>query len=381
MNHLAIRSVFLSLYFVVFALGGALGQVRVALSVPMTGPLAFYGAQVEPAVRQAVDDLNQQGGVRGQPIDLIVSDDRCDPATALRQVQRSVEVDHASLVIGPICSLAAAATLQYLGTGNRTINILTSPSPSALTESGYSNLFRIVPRGELQGRVASTYLQSIRGNYNVAVLQDDTPYANEIIGALRRAWPNLDFATRYQSTYSVAQTDFTPIIERLRTSDIKVVYVAGVSFAMGSLIRQARAQGLQSLFVGSDTAALPPLLAVAGESVNGTLFNFFPDPTQIAQNQPILARMTQRGRQPSVYGLYAYAALQVWAKAATIAESVDPQRVASELHSRRLDTVIGSVAFDARGDVREVDYTFYEWREQRIVQLNHRPPPPPPPPR
>jgi hypothetical protein len=30
--------------------------------------------------------------------------------------------------------------------------------------------------------------------------------------------------------------------------------------------------------------------------------------------------------------------------------------------------------------VREIGYTFYQWHDQTITEVNHRPPPPPPPP-
>jgi len=379
MNRRGIPSAALGLTLALYALDGAVGQVRVGVSLPMTGPAAVYGLQILPALQQAADDLNQQGGVLSKPIELVASDDSCDPRMALPKVQRLVEEKHVALMIGPACSAVALATLPYLGTENRVINMLSAVA-SALTERGSSTVFRIVPRAELQGPIASTYLQSIKGDYNVAVLNDQTPYAGEITGALRRAWPKLDAETKFQGTYSLGQVDFTPLIQQLRSSDIKVVYVAGTPFGLGNLVLQARAQGLQSLVVGSDAAASPLFGTAARESANGTMVNFFPDPSKNPQSQPILGRMREKGRPPSVIGLYAYAALQAWAKAATSAGTFEVDKVSAALHSQQIATVIGPVAFDARGEVREVDYTFYQWRDQTIVEVNHRPPPPPPPP-
>lgn len=379
MNQRGILSAALGAALAFCAFDDVVAQVRVGVSLPMTGPFAVYGQQILPALQQAFDDLNGQGGVLGKPIEPVVIDDRCDPAIALNKAQELVERDHIALMIGPACSSAALATLPYLGVENRAI-IMLSAVASVLTERGSSNVFRIVPKAALQGPIVSTYLQRIKGDYNVAVLNDQTPYAGEITDALRRAWPNLDAETKFQAKYSIGQADFTPLIQQLRSSDIAVVYVAGGPVGLGSLILQARAEGLQSLFVGSDTAASPIFGSAARESANGTLATFFPDPNKTPESQQILGRMREKGRPPSVIGLYAYAALQAWAKAATSVGTFDVDRVSAALHSQQFATTIGPVAFDAKGDVREIDYTFYQWHDQTITEVNHRPPPPPPPP-
>jgi branched-chain amino acid transport system substrate-binding protein len=362
------------------AVDNAAGQVRVGISLPMTGPLAFYGVQIKSGVDQAIDDLNERGGVLGTPIELLTYDDQCDVKQGLRIAERLVKVDKVAFVIGPACSSVALAVVPVLGSSPKlVVDILSSAVASALTENGYSNIFRIVPRADRQGPIVSAYLQRIRG-YNIAILNDGTPYATEIDTALRRAWPNLETDTKFQGRYSFAQSDFAPLIAQLRASDIKVVYVAGLPTGLGNLVREARAEHLPALFVASEMAWSPQLWSIAGESTNGILFTFFPDPSRNSQTAPVVARMRQKGREPSVNGLYAYAAVQAWGQAVTTAGTFDAEKVASMLHDRPLETVVGSVAFDSKGDVKELEYVFYRWQQGRITQMNDRPPPPPPPP-
>jgi branched-chain amino acid transport system substrate-binding protein len=354
-------------------------EIRVGISAPMSGPSAIYGAQVLSGVEQAVEDLNAGGGVLGKLIELVTRDDKCDPGRAKTIAEELVDKEKVTLVIGPACSAAAIAALPIFGSReNQVVDILPSATASALTERGLANIFRIVPRADRQGPIASAYLQQLNG-YNVAILSDESSYAAEIDGALRRSWPRIETDAKLQDKYSLSQTDFSPLIERLRGSDIKVVYVAGVSTGLANLIRQARANGLQALFVASDAAAYPQLWSVAGDSADGMLFTFFPDPTPEAG--PIVQRMQQKGREPSIDGLYAYAALQVWTQAASKAGTFDAHKVSEVLHAQRQDSVIGPVAFDSKGDIKELNYVFYQRQKGKVVQMNHRPPPPPPPPR
>lgn len=48
--------------------------LRLAVVVPMAGPLAADGAQTVDAVRQVVDAANRAGGVAGRPVELVVVD-------------------------------------------------------------------------------------------------------------------------------------------------------------------------------------------------------------------------------------------------------------------------------------------------------------------
>ena len=186
--------------------------------------------------------------------------------------------------------------------------------------------------------------------------------------------------TKFQAEYSLTQTDFIPIIQQLRTSDIKVVYVTGNPLGVGNLVRQARTAGLQALFVASDTAETQQFRDTAGKSSDGSLFTFYPDPSRSPRAEPIAKKMQENGRPPSVRGLYAYAAVQTWAQAVTKAGTFDAQTVASTLHAQSLDTIIGPVAFDPKGNIKELSYTFYQWQDGKAEEMNHRPPPPPPPP-
>jgi branched-chain amino acid transport system substrate-binding protein len=197
---------------------------------------------------------------------------------------------------------------------------------------------------------------------------------------LEKTWPTVNSDTKFQAEYSVTQTDFIPIIQQLRAANIKVVYVTGNPLGLGNFVRQARTAGLQALFVASDTAESQQFKDTARDDSNGTLFTFYPDPSRNPRAEAIAKKMQESGRPPSVRGLYAYAALQTWTQAVTKAGRFDAQTVASTLHAQSLDTIIGPVAFDQKGNIRELGYTFYQWQDGRAGEMNHRPPPPPPPP-
>ena len=73
---------------------------------------------------------------------------------------------------------------------------------------------------------------------------------------------------------------------------------------------------------------------------------------------------TKKGINPEAYTLYTYAAFQVIKEAAERAKSLDPKKVAAEIHKGKpFDTVIGALAYDKKGDITRPDYTLYTWKK------------------
>ena len=65
-------------------------------------------------------------------------------------------------------------------------------------------------------------------------------------------------------------------------------------------------------------------------------------------------RFDERSRTPEGFTLYAYAAVQAWLPAAEATGSTDSARIAEWLRGgNRVQTVVGPMSFDAKGDLRE----------------------------
>ena len=59
----------------------------------------------------------------------------------------------------------------------------------------------------------------------------------------------------------------------------------------------------------------------------------------------------------------AYAAVQVMAEGMKKAGSTDTAKVAAALRSNSFDTPTGSLAFDAKGDLKDFSFVVYDWHQ------------------
>ena len=84
-----------------FATGSSAdAQIRIGATVSETGPASFLGDPAAKTLRMLVDEINAQGGVLGEQIELVLYDDQGDANRARTFATRLVEDDGVVAVIG-----------------------------------------------------------------------------------------------------------------------------------------------------------------------------------------------------------------------------------------------------------------------------------------
>lgn len=88
----------------------AWADVNVAVIAPQSGSREMFGREIWEGAQIAVDELNENGGLHGEKVNLIMIDDRCDDRFAVSTAQmislHMSRKDKVNLVIGPYCSNA-----------------------------------------------------------------------------------------------------------------------------------------------------------------------------------------------------------------------------------------------------------------------------------
>jgi branched-chain amino acid transport system substrate-binding protein len=129
-----------------------------------------------------------------------------------------------------------------------------------------------------------------------------------------------------------------------------------------------RDQGVKTTLMGGDALLVEEFWAITGPAGEGTLVTFSPDPRLLPQNADLVKYYRSQKYEPETYTLYSYASVQAWAQAAEKAKSLDPAKVEAVLKSgQKFDTVIGSVGFDAKGDVVGPTYVVYVWKNGKYT--------------
>jgi branched-chain amino acid transport system substrate-binding protein len=152
--------------------GPARAEILVGLGAPMTGPYSWPGGTTKETFELAIADLNARGGVLGQTVQVIEADDYCDGEQAVAAANKLLAAGVAA-VFGHQCSGAAIpASKIYAGAG--ILMIVTEATNPLLTEQGFTNVFRMVGRDDVQGRIAGDLLAGRWSGKRIAILHDGT---------------------------------------------------------------------------------------------------------------------------------------------------------------------------------------------------------------
>ncbi|MDE2376838.1 branched-chain amino acid ABC transporter substrate-binding protein, partial [Bradyrhizobium sp.] len=220
---------------------------------------------------------------------------------------------------------------------------------------------RVCGRDDQQGLIAAQFIAKNFKGKNIAILNDKTTYGKGLADETKKALNKAGITEKMYESYNKGDKDFNAIVSRLKKDNIDLVYVGGYHQESGLILRQMRDQGLKTVLMAGDALADKEYASITGPAGEGTLFTFGPDPRNKPTAKAIVERFKAKNIDPEGYTLYTYAAIQVWSQAAKKAGTTDAKKVMATIKAGKWDTVIGPIEYDAKGDIKQIDYVVYKW--------------------
>lgn len=345
-------------------------EIVIAVAGPMTGAEASFGEQMRRGAQMAVADINAKGGVNGRKLRLEIGDDACDPKQAVA-VANQLASKKVIFVAGHYCSSSSIpASEVYADEG--ILQISPASTNPTLTDRGakFNNVFRVCGRDDQQGRVAGDYIADTYKGKNIAVVHDKTQYGKGLADFAKMRLNEKGVQEAVYEAVNKGDKDFTALISKLKQARIDVIYYGGYHTEAGSIVRQARDQGLGAVLISGDALVSQEFWSIAGKAGEGTLMTFDADPRKNPIAAPIVAKFRAQGYDPEGYTLYTYAAIQTFVQAVTKAKSTKLSELLKVMHGATYDTVLGLISFDAKGDVTSPAYRVYSWKDGKYDYVN-----------
>ena len=341
--------------------GAASAQLKIGVAGPITGPNAAFGAQLTNGTKQAAEDINAAGGILGQKIEVVQGDDVSDPKQGVSVANKFV-ADGVKLVVGHFNSgVTIPASEVYAENG--ILFITPSATNPKVTERKLWNAFRTCGRDDQQGKLWADLALGALKDKKIAVVHDKTTYGQGLADAARGF---MNAGGKKEVLYeglNLGEKDFSAIVSKIKASGAEYVMWGGLHTEGGLLIRQMRDQGLKTVMISGDGITDNEFASIGGPGVEGTQMSFGPDPRNNAMAKDAVAKFKAKNFDPQAYTLYSYAAVQIMKQAAEKAGSLDSKKMAEVMHSGMVfKTVIGEIAYDAKGDRTSVDYVWYSWK-------------------
>jgi len=343
------------------------GDLTVGIAGPFTGSYATFGEQMKRGAEQAVADINAAGGVNGGKLILKMGDDACDPKQAVTVANQLIS-DGVRLIIGHYCSGSAIpASKVYMEEG--AVLITPAATNPKLTDEAKDVIFRVCGRDDRQGSVDAKYILKNFAGKKIAIINDQSAYGLGLANEVKKTLNDAGVQEVLFEAYTPSERDYSALISRIKQANAEVLFIGGYHTEAGLIARQLKEQGASVQLVGGDALVTDELWKIAGPAAEGMLMSFGPDPRKRPEAQPIIEALRKSGYEPEGYTFYTYAAFQALIAAIKNAGSADPMKVATALRAKPVDTVLGSLSFDAKGDVSGPTYVMYRWHDGKYAEV------------
>ena len=156
-------------------------------------------------------------------------------------------------------------------------------------------------------------------------------------------------------------TDFTAILTGIKAKKPDVIVFGGMDPQAAPMIRQLRTLGMKAAFLGGDGMQSAEFIKLAGKSAEGAIGSSPGLPLeQMPGGADFSKRFNERFGKVQIYAPFAHDAAVVMMQAMLKAGSADPAKYMPELAKTQLDGVIGPIAFDDKGDLKDGPVTLYK---------------------
>ena len=294
---------------------------------------------------------------------MITADDYCDGEQAVAAANKLVAAGVVA-VFGHMCSGAAIpASKIYSDAGLLMIsNFATNPM---LTEQGFRNVFRVVGRDDLQGRIAGDLLAERWGDKRIAILHDGRAYGKGLAEETKKRLKERGTAEAMFEAIEPGKADYWEVVQKMRAMGVEVLYYGGYTQEAGLIIRQAREHGYELQLIAADGISSQDFALIAGPFSDGTLMTF-PATQGGREVAEFAAKFTEGLRPPFT----TYAAFQGWAQAVEKIGTFETKAVADALRAGEFETVLGRIGFDEKGDVTGYEpFVWYVWKDGKYAPV------------
>ncbi len=354
--------------------GRVCAEVNIAIVAPLSGDYQSLGQELVSGAKIAVDEINNNGGLRGERVNLVVVDDPCNDilavSTAEMMAVNSSKADKINTVIGPFCQnsfsqlagvYAKAGIFQIVPTS--VCNYGTEVNhPGLIKMVGYCenqslDFFRYYLAHFPDAKVALVYDSGIKSVVEIAAaLQDEFGKAGKMLNI-----KSFNFA-KYGNDYS-------ELGEHIIDGDFEAAYILGEPKEVSKLARVLKKEDRDFRVFVNRYQSQGRYFEELGKLAHGTYFMSLPTLKDSPDFTETLVRLRLLGVEPRGLSVYSYSAVKLWQDIVNRANSFVYANMAEALPGNRFETAWGEVSFKSGNPENTVNYAIYKYEDGEYAQV------------
>ncbi|WP_234413777.1 ABC transporter substrate-binding protein [Ideonella sp. A 288] len=300
--------------------GVAKNEIVLGSIQDLSGPLAGFGKQARLGMLLRVDELNEQGGVHGRKIKLLIEDSGYDPKRAVLAAQKLVNQDKIFLMAGHIGTAQnnAAMPVQF---EKNVINFLPITAAREMYEPFHKLKYSFAATYFDQIRLALPKMVKDKGAKKVCTIYQDDEFGLEVVRGAEAAMKVVGGDLAEKTSYKRGATDFSSQVAKMKAAGCDLVVLGTIIRETIGTIAESRKTGFNPIFLGSSASYTDLIHKLGGKPMDGLYATMtVQQPYLDEASQPIRfwanKYKTKFNEDPTVFSVYGYSIIDLFIRAA-----------------------------------------------------------------
>ena len=253
--------------------GAAEGEpIKVGMAIAESGPISPYDIPAAEAAKLAAEEINAEGGINGQPIELIVKDTRSDKAEGSNAATELVGEGISALIVSCDFDYGSPAAIVGDAAEIPSISMCASATKFADKKTLGEYAFSLGVGADVEGSSNAEWAMDKKGWKSVYILQDQSIEFTKSDGAyFRGRWKELGGKVAGEDSFPGGENvNVNAQAAKIKSSgsEADFIYIPTWNPGGATAIRQLRAAGITTPILAPaaiDSSALTEIAGPASE--------------------------------------------------------------------------------------------------------------------
>ncbi|MCU0812854.1 MAG: ABC transporter substrate-binding protein [Burkholderiaceae bacterium] len=301
--------------------GVAKNEIVLGTIQDLSGPLAGFGKQVRSGMQLRVDEINEQGGVGGRKLKLLVEDSGYDPRRAVLAAQKLVNQDKIFMMVGHIGTAQNMAAMPVQFERN-VINFLPVTAAREMYEPFHRLKFSFAAPYYDQMVIAAPMLYKQKNAKKACIIYQDDEFGLEVMRGAEAGLKTIGVELAEKTTFKRGATDFSSQVARMKAASCDFVVLGTIIRETIGTIGESRKTGFAPTFLGTSASYTDLIHRLGGKAMDGlyatmTVQNPYLDDTSREISFWANKYKTKFNEDPTVFSVYGYTIIDAFIQAAS----------------------------------------------------------------
>ena len=281
-------------------------SIKLGITVPMTGIASPGYNKIPGAMKAYFDYVNDNGGVNGRKITLVIKDDQYIPTTAVAKANELILKDKVFALVGTLgtaSTKAISASTQLAKRGIPSLFVNTGFSGFADAKT-YPTTFSILPSYQMEAKIMGKFLKEKYADKKLALIYQDDDFGRDALAGFKQAGITFGTYIPYASGSQSLPATGAGWISKLKASGAEVTVLFGVSSASTAALANAYAAQYKTQWVLGSVGGDATTIAATNKAYVPLLygakgFSFAPAPTDATDEYIKLFQSIYAAAQPT----------------------------------------------------------------------------------